>query len=223
MATEADIAKKAIAWLESQGWECYQEVPVASGRADIVAVRMSLVWIVETKIALTPELVMQCRERMRERVSGVMACFPASRRKFHQSHPLVDWNRWHGIGSMTVEPDANIATVINWPVLRRIPTELFLRELHPEMKTQSVAGTSGQYWTPFKNLVKQLQDNLRHGWTLREAAENLTCLNEYQQRRISAQCRALTDYLDRKLIPGWRLDRSSGKCVIAKIEEASNG
>lgn len=220
--SEADVAKIAIRWLTSQGWEIYQEVPCQSGRCDIVAVRTSLVWIVETKVSLTADLMLQCRARLKEFVTGVVACYSGTRWHRGGLHPLVEWGIGKGIGALSINGVGESCDVIAWPAIRRISTDLFLRNIRPEQKTFAEAGTNGRYWTRFKNLVEELQEHLVDGWTLRDACEQLTCMSQYKERRIPAQARALADYLQRDLIPGWSIEKreTDGRMVIRKVEAA---
>lgn len=114
--TEADIAAAAIKWLTEQGFDCYSEVPCHGGRADIVAVRHSVIWIVETKTGLSADLCMQCRDRLREPCSGVLAV--AAGKKSFQGHPLIDWLDGHGIGFGRVDSLRRGFLLENLPKLR---------------------------------------------------------------------------------------------------------
>jgi len=58
---ETDIAASIIAWLEAQEWETYKEVMAfhSGQRADIVATKGNLIWVIETKTTLTFEVISQ--------------------------------------------------------------------------------------------------------------------------------------------------------------------
>jgi hypothetical protein len=63
--TEADLASKVVSWLESDGWEVFQEVqPEGWGgpRADIVAVQEGRVWVVECKKQFSFDLLAQAEK-----------------------------------------------------------------------------------------------------------------------------------------------------------------
>lgn len=206
--TEAELAKLTCAWLESQGWETYKEIPCYGGRADIVAVRSGVVWIVETKLTLSLPLMVQCRDRLFEPCHGVLA---AVGRPIGSGSILQEWAESKGIGLIEVGSTPRLMLA---PRLRRkIDAAKLLGKLQPEQRTQD-AGHAGAYWTPFKRLVEQLQQQLREG-PLKDAAK-LPCLMDYRRRTDSATRRALTDYLRQGLIPGWGVETRDGLLWIVK-------
>lgn len=155
--TEAELARITCDWLESQGWETFKEVPCFGGRADIVAVRSRVVWIVETKLTLSLPLMHQCRDRLREQCHGVMAAVgnPVGSRSV-----LEEWAEAKGIGLVEVLSRPRMVLA---PRLRRgVKAEKLLGRLHPEQRDQG-AGQSGAFWTPFKTLVRSLQSELKEG------------------------------------------------------------
>lgn len=217
--SEAELARVVKTWLELQGWEVYQEVPCRSGRCDIVAVRYSVVWIVETKLSVGMAVIGQCLERLKEPASGVLAAVPMGRNAFTLGHIARSLN--FGV----LEVDKNNVFIEHCPPLRRIDTSSLRNKLRPEYKTFAAAGTSGTYWTPFKNLVDELQRNLREG-PLKDASGGLAmkALNLYRDRAPAAQRRALTDYLKRGLIPGWTLEKRGRELWVVRSDpEVPNG
>lgn len=58
-ATEAELAKVVTTWLRTDGWSTFHEIECRGGRADIVAVRRGLVWLVETKLRAGLEVLAQ--------------------------------------------------------------------------------------------------------------------------------------------------------------------
>lgn len=214
--TEADIAAAAIAWLKSQGFECYSEVPCYGGRADIVAVRQSVVWIVETKIGLSADLCLQCRDRLREQCNGVLAVAGGKGKSDYRGHPLIDWLSGHGIGFARVDPKRKSFLLDQMPKLRRVDSEKFRQRLCEQQKS-NIAGTSGKYWTPFKDLVQGLQAALREGPLAQVGT--LSCFRDYKTRSDANNKRALTDYLEKGLIPGWGIERRGRVLWIIKKGE----
>jgi len=213
--TEADLARITCDWLESQGWETFKEVPCYGGRADIVAVRSKVVWIVETKLTLSLPLMTQCRDRLREPCHGVIGAVGQG----IESRPiLAEWAEANGIGLIAVGSTPRLMLA---PRLRRnVNPSNLLKRLHPEQRDQS-AGISGKYWTPFKTLVERLKVELREG-PLKDAAK-LSCLQDYRKRTDAATRRALTDYLRRGLIPGWGVEtrHSNAQPSLIKGERAT--
>lgn len=197
--SEADIASFVREWLIRGGWECYQEVAMLTGRADIVAVKASMVWIVETKTSFSLKLLYQCRDRLREKCTGVVAAVPFIP---YKAMPILSEL---GIGGMHAGSDCCELKV--WPALRRIDTTKLRESLHEEQKSFAQAGTNGEYWTKFKGFVRDLQRELRPG-LLSDVMRGLDCVKGYKKRSASAHRRAVADYLDRGLIPGWALKRN---------------
>lgn len=204
MKLESELAAHVIEWLTSDRWECYCEVPLSSGRADIVAVRGSVVWIVETKLRLNMELMNQCRDRLRAPCNGVLAVY--GRRAKGQEFAFQTLATHWGFG-MAYCFGPRMVVMDHVPPLRRVKTAKTLALLRPEMKT-NVAGTNGAYWTPFKKLVEELRIDLREA-PLRELT-GLECMKRYKMRAPAANRRALTDYLGRGLVPGWGLEKRDG-------------
>lgn len=63
-ASEVDLAKAVASWAESRGWCVYKEVYTRGGDMDLLLVQDRVMWCIETKLALTPKLLVQCRERL---------------------------------------------------------------------------------------------------------------------------------------------------------------
>ena len=55
--SEAALASAVSNWMRADGWRTYHEVPCASGRIDILAVRRGLIWAVETKLRLSIDVI----------------------------------------------------------------------------------------------------------------------------------------------------------------------
>lgn len=215
--TEADIATVAITWLQSKGFTCYPEVECWGGRADIVAVRFSIVWIIETKISLSADLCHQVRDRLRNKVNGVLAV-AGTKRRMREDHPVVEWMKDRGIGCGLVGQHSYFQ-LMHMPALRRVDTTTFREKLTTRHIEYNIAGTSGRYWTPFKDLIAELIHELQEG-PLQE--QGLESLNNYRKRQPAAQRRALTDYLDRKLIPGWGIERRDKKLWVVRTAAATD-
>jgi hypothetical protein len=101
--TEASIASLVVAWLENAGHDVYQEVDVIGGVADIVTLAPDGdVWIVETKMGWSLDLLEQCCER-RHCANRVYAAVPVSK----ADHRAVF--RELGIGVLVVDSGADAA------------------------------------------------------------------------------------------------------------------
>jgi len=77
IASEAALAEVVVAWLRADGWRTFHEVELPrGGRADIVAARSGLVWIIETKLQAGLEVLDQALERRRAGAHGVLVAVP---------------------------------------------------------------------------------------------------------------------------------------------------
>lgn len=155
--SEAELAAVVVAWLQGSGAAVYQEVEMAGGVADIVAVVGPELWIIETKVSLSLALLVQAMERRRH-AHRVYCAGPRTKtlRDFGWVCQEV------GIGLLEVHP----GTGSRWdhPMVKQIvgsqrwnsrPVSL-AASLRPEHQTHAAAGTNGGRWTPFRDTCEQL-------------------------------------------------------------------
>lgn len=207
---ETDLAQWADAWLRWQGFETWYEVEVRSGRADIIACRGSLLWIVECKVSLSLEFVMQLHDRLSNKCNGVLGVVPGKNRSCSE-RVARRFLAPHGIGLLSASPE--FSKMVLWPSLRRLDSSKLRASLRDEHR-RGVPGSQSEYWTPFKSLVEELQATLKPG-LLSEAAK-LKCISNYKDRAPSAQRQALTSYLRSGLIPGWTVETVEGRLHIVR-------
>lgn len=62
---ETQIGKAVVQWLEEEGWDVYQEVPVDGHTPDVVGVRGSAVVLVECKTSFGLDVMAQARRWVR--------------------------------------------------------------------------------------------------------------------------------------------------------------
>lgn len=169
--SEADLGRQVVAWLEEQHWDVYQEVEILHcGIADIVAVqqdaRPKRIWIIETKLSLTFEVIAQAT-RWRPFAHYVSCAVPTMKnaRVASAGRRLArEVCSWKGIGLIEVRPpekrrmfassvDTEIEPELHrtrHPGARQLPSTV-LALLRPEHKRFATAGSPrGGYWTPFK-------------------------------------------------------------------------
>ena len=58
---ETQIGRAVVQWLEEEGWDVYQEVPVNGHTPDVVGVRGSVVCLVECKTTFSLEVMAQAQ------------------------------------------------------------------------------------------------------------------------------------------------------------------
>lgn len=159
-ASEADLARIVITWLEALGADVFQEVELhrQGPRADIVARVRAEIWIVETKTSVSLALIEQAMERRRY-AHRVYIAAPAVRAR--AGHSLC-CDLGIGLLDVTLGSDAEYDP----PRVRELvpsrrwnsrPVALAAR-LRPEHKTHAKAGaTTGGHWSPFRATCESLE------------------------------------------------------------------
>lgn len=175
--SEAAIAAEVRPWLERQGFACFGEVKLGTGRADLVGARPSAIVAVEIKAS--PSLVVLDQAASRARVPGVNAVWiavPAPRRARKAVHAVPVFLRVCaalGFGLLLVRERARTeaagagVVVAAWPTWTRAPSgraaaaiwaKSVVRiraRLSPEAAAQA-GGVQGAHWTPFKGVVRDI-------------------------------------------------------------------
>jgi hypothetical protein len=168
--SEAQLAGAFQTHLESIGWDCYPEVAVNRGgaRADIVAYRKPLVWVVEAKMAFNEAVCEQAKAWLHY-AHIVTVLVPDGR-----SHPiLTDWCQRHGVGVVrawrhesygTRENQFDFNTTVEHRLHRSVYQDgrYIAERLHPDMK-RFAPGTSGAFSSPWRRTmdeaVRIIKDN----------------------------------------------------------------
>jgi hypothetical protein len=161
--SEADVCKEMIAYLEERGWCCYQEVSFKGerGRADIVAVYDGrIVWVIEAKKALNLDVLAQAYDWVGvAHYVSIVVPYPARgewAKKGFVKQVLGD----QGIGLFYTckTSDVRVATPVHARLNRSAHrhTEKLLSQLRPEHQTFAAAGTSGTFWTPYKESCREI-------------------------------------------------------------------
>jgi len=219
---EIDVAAPVVFWLQSGGWDVYQEVDIRRGRADIVAVKDGTVWIVEVKAVLNLEILGQVSEwkGWAHRVSFAVPC--GTRRSgwatrgrglnHRQARVVRAVHEMYGVGCLLVDmkgraldPSMRVheemaATHEAKPALAGVTT----RSLMSEQKTFAKAGSSGTYWTPFKRTCEDLRKYVwdHTGCGISEAVEHI---ETHYSSKSSAKTNLLT-MVQTGVVPGVRAE-----------------
>lgn len=207
---ETTLAAAVVAWLEDQDWDVYQEVQCHAGRADIVAVRRRISWIIEVKTRASLEVIWQAAYH---RGAANYLSIAAPHRR--NPGPLAEIAEWKGIGWLDVSAGdygeaPTVRETIAAPLHRRLVHDV--RELlRPEHKTHAPAGTSGGgYWSPFKATCREVLTyvSLRPGCSVKDLVAGIKT-----HYRSSSSARAAIPYwVEAGKVPGVRLERD-GRAV----------
>lgn len=199
-ATEADLARPLVAWLRDLGWDVYQEVACHTGgrRADIVAKKGSVLWVVETKLRLGWEVLSQAEFWLRyaHRVSiGVPTTHTAAER----CCKLLGLGLLWAINSEQVHERVT-------PAFRRHVTPTLGRALREEHKTFGEAGNClSQYYSPYKATCRALLDEVQRtpGILLKDLVAKVP---HHYASPESARC-SIAKWAEYGKLPGVRVER----------------
>jgi hypothetical protein len=193
---EVDVAAFVVEWLKSGGWTVYQEVSIgyADRRADIVANRGSIWWIVEVKATFSLELINQAM-RWQGFAHMVSVATPTGSRSRHSWNEFKSWIfEQLGIGYVQVE-DAEFVNQIKRPIFRRRISSTLINKIRPEHQSFAPAGSQGGYFSPFKGTVNEaVRFVTKHpGCTIKELVAGIP--HHYANDR-SARCCLLKGILE---------------------------
>jgi hypothetical protein len=152
---ETELAECVIDWLQSQHWNIYQEVQLLyGGIADIVAERHGILWIVETKTAMSISVLNQAT---RWPVHYRSIAVPKAKHDFKRDYQVA--RSYYGVGVILVERD-DVYELIRPPLYLNNDkmAKLLLSRLTEDHKTFSKAGcNTGLRLTPYKQTIKEVK------------------------------------------------------------------
>lgn len=178
---ETDLGAPLRDWLQDWGWTVYAEVQLRSNdvRADIVALRNGLIWVIEIKRSASLDLLAQLRN-WQHRAHYLSAAIPgwiAGRHRsirYGEGNVFSDCLTLYGAGLLGIWPDRSViradseprwqhdagpAEEIIAPKLHRLPEQhrdYLIARLHPEQQAYvpGSAVTEG-FSTPFTRTMRQ--------------------------------------------------------------------
>lgn len=179
-STEADLAKLVVAWLESLGWDVYQEVqPFSNGVADIVAINGAALCVVECKLSMGLRVLSQADDWRRSSNMTYVAVPAYSRNRDERF--AFGIARLLGIGVLQVRTgsigraSSEVTEAVRPEIRRRCQNNL--REvLSDKQKTFAAAGNSeGKRWTPFQNTYENVRNYVRSnpGAPMKKVIDNI--------------------------------------------------
>ena len=200
-ASEAELAKVVTTWLRADGWATYHEVECWGGRADVVAVRRGLVWLVETKLRAGLEVLTQALDKRRAGAHGVLVAVPASPAAAMLASvagrlgvgviAVAAWEDFDEVSRRIVP--VMVPSILAWPEFhRQAKTTKLLAGCSPEHAAQPAGTTGTKIWTPFKGAVRAVLYQLAAapGHRLRVAELALAeAVREYKRGFNAAQLR----------------------------------
>jgi len=222
---ETEVARPVVAHLESQRWDVYQEVEGHGGRADIVAVLGSLVWVVEVKRTLSLSLLAQATA-WRPWAHYVSIAVPQGTRANdgHRFGERLAEERGIGVivvaapvtlGRKEIRPAVVVPHVMGKLNRRASCVQELRNVLRPEHKTFAEAGgDTGRYWSPFRQTCKLVGEAVKSG--ARPLRDVISEIDHHYASDAGARA-CLTKWIDAGKIPGVTLRRDGRRLLVEVV------
>ena len=163
--SEIDIAKCVVNYLTEMKWEVYQEVQTIYGpRADIVAVRNGVLWVIECKKNLSLALINQAYFWLKysNYVSVVSATYPGNFANYVFKRDGIGYMIAKDKKSRYNDDNICLMMLIQPNLRRKSDTNKIKSLLCEKQKTYALAGNSTcSYWSPFKQTCEIVCDYVR--------------------------------------------------------------
>jgi hypothetical protein len=204
--SEEAMAAHVVDWLTKDDWDVYQEVQIHryGPRADIVAVRSGIIWIIESKLSFGFGVLGQAFNwRLRAHFISVAVPFSKSQ---DYGYSVA---RSEGIGVIWLKKNVDWVAIHEEvrPALNR--KRLMIREtltaLNPQQKTAAKAGSRGGYYTPFRETCRKVLDTVTAtpGITMKELLGKI----ETHYSSVSTARSTLAKRIEENLVPGVKVIR----------------
>ena len=224
-ASEQAMAAEVVRWLNDQGWDVYEEVQAFSSgpRADIVAIRDALIWVIECKTTFSLDVIAQARE-WSWLASAVSVAVPSGRdsraRRFAE-HCC----RTEGIGVIYVAP---LDPEFEWargkwgctaPAFRRVRKSPLRNAIHNSHKRFRAGNANCEYHTPWRATCEELRRVVGDspGLTMKEV---LAKMNGHHYQGDASARSSLVRQVRIGIIKGVRLDKSKRPYRLHPSEES---
>mgnify|MGYP001605842102 FL=1 len=212
--SEEDFAATLVEWLKDLKWEVYQEVQTSRGdsRADIVAVQGQLVWVIETKLSFSLELLWQAWN-WKHWAHYVSVAVPQGMHGSKAKRMMEHFSRLMGIGLITghrsgfSKLDGGSFEEEVAPALDRTAEVSSLRETLTERhKTYAKAGNShGLFYSPFRKTCETVREAVRikPGITMKELIDGIE--THYHSTKTART--SLAKWIEKGVVDGVRSER----------------
>lgn len=210
---ESELADAFIPWIESSGWDVYQEVQFhhLGQVADLVLRRNNTIWVVEMKMSLSLDLLAQADGwSYYSNYTSVVIPDRKSLRKTCAASFAKGIMRDRGIGLIVIGKGFDESYLVEeqiHPSLRRKKHSKEWDFLHEGYKVSGKAGNAnGDRWTAFRQTCWNLWSYLSRnpGATLDQIIKEVA--HHYHTTSTAKQC--LLKWINRRVIRGVRVDES---------------
>jgi len=226
---EVEIGRATVAWLESEGWDVWQEVGVATGGrvCDIVAKRGPVIHAIECKVVANLDVLEQAQGWV-GRAHFVSVAVQQPRR----SAMYATLARHIGIGVLWVGQQWRGGTyavdVLAWqqgPMARpredrfRRPLSVYLTEERKHWPAEA-GNNCGHRYTPFRETCDYLRRVVAQepGITMRDAVARMKAHHYHSDKAARA---TLMQWVRAKKVPGVRYEYKDGARVASLYAEGT--
>ena len=213
--SEVEVARWVIRFLEDLEWDVYQEVSGHPGRADIVARRGTVLWVIEVKTSFTLGVLEQAH-RWLPHAHMVSVATPRCPGEFGKELcrtlglGIIGASGQHADGSGTKEQIR--------PRLNRKPWKL--PKLCVEQKTYAPAGSNGGYFSPFRRTCRIVQDHVRGDVTI--PMKDLVNQVDHHYCSDASARQSLKTWIEAGKIPGVETFLNEKKKLCVRRKEAAD-
>ena len=224
-ATEAELAAQVVEWLRAQDWEVYQEVQMSYGGAvaDIVGLRGSVTYIIETKLTLSLAVMEQAWSwAHRSHTNLVSVAVPANKKHPNGRNFAAQVLSDYGIGVLEAENRAYTEGIRtrSEPIFMR-PRWPIREHLHDEQKATLAGSANGGHWTPFRATVNRLAAHVaaNPGLLLADALASIE--HHYATDKSARAC--VSRFVSEGVIKSIRLEHDGKRLRVYPVEVPSHG
>jgi hypothetical protein len=207
---ETELAAAVIEYLQSAGWEVYQEVKPGEGGsiADIVAVRGKIIWIIECKVSGIMKVIGQALQWKRD-ANFVSIAVPAPG-DYVTKDAMKQITTNLGLGVIYARNESAFPAVS--PKLNRRISDRIQKALNEKQKTACPAGSRGGYWTPFRETSQNVINYVRDypGCTM---AEMMAGIKHHYGSDVTARANILA-WIKAKVIKNIRIEKTGKKLQL---------
>lgn len=211
--SEEQFAATVVAWLRDMKWDVYQEVEARGSVADIVAVRGPLLWVVETKLTYSLQLLWQAQE-WKGWAHHVSVAVPYGSARSHARRMMEHFCRLMGIGLLSGrntghEDHKPVAEICEWvaPAFdRRAAADIVRRMLTDKHRDYARAGNAkGLRYTPFRATCDRVRERVTAapGLTMKELVDGIE--THYNSTKTARS--ALAKWIQAGVVDGVRAER----------------
>lgn len=212
---EVDVARPAVEYFKSQGYEVYTEVQALQGRADLVAVKGEEVVVVEAKAKFCFTVIAQAARwtSMASKIYILTPPFKRTKLTSDEWRLMREVMRWKGIGWLSLQHGGHLHRQHEAKLQDKAKPELLKSYLVPEQQSGPEAGSrGGGYHTDYRGTCNKIAAYVREnpGALLSDVVKKVE--HHYKSMRSAQQ--SLAKCAEKGVIHGVRAERKGTNIVL---------